>query len=232
MDGVTKSDPVAHLPIPAIGGGGCALGLIVLVGFFGWLAIDNLIAFASAPHLAPLPVIGVIASVIWPLIVAVALYAGISEIGGLRMFAIYFLGAFARWDFVEARRAEDNPDRTVIEFGYKLFGWRFYYLRLEREQLVALDMNAGQATSFAGKDMNDWSVVLRYRTPTRPERFFEGRRIDEVYIIGPAQARALTEERFRAVAAFLRVAGVELHPTEKEYELRTRGSGEPTLGSA
>jgi hypothetical protein len=229
MDDGTELDPAARLPIPATGGGCCALGLIALVGFFVWLAIDNLIAFSTRPVLAPLAVIGVIASVLWPLIVVVALYAGISAIGGLRMFAIHFLSAFARWDFVEVRRTGDNADRTVIGFGYKLFGLRFYYLRLEPAQILALDMSTGQATAFAGKDMNDWSVLLWYRDPTRPERFFEGRRIDEVYIVGPAQARAVTEERFRAVAAFLRAAGVELHPTEKEYELRAGGSGDAPL---
>ncbi len=67
----------------------------------------------------------------------------------------------------------------MIGFGYELFGRPFYYLRVEREWVVSVEMNTGQASHFAGRDMDDWQVALWYRAPNLSPRTVGTRTPDE-----------------------------------------------------
>jgi hypothetical protein len=211
MDTITH-EPVARMEIPASGGAGCFVAASVFVVLSVALALFNLVNFASTPTF------GIVAALLWLVLVTANLRFVIREAGGVRQFAINCLGTFASREFVEVR---PEGDRTVIGFGYALFHRRFYYLRLERERIVSVDMSSGQATAMAGKDMDDWHVVLWYRGPEgRRKKHIEGIRDEELHIVGPARANATTDAFFRSFVAFLRAAGVELHPTEKENEFR------------
>jgi hypothetical protein len=211
------------VPASLQGCGMVVVGLLVVlvVGGFAALAVDNLAHYQTTPLLALVP------SVLWLGIVALVLVVGLYEIlfeVGVRQCFVDCLGEFARDHFVEAER---DGERAVFRLGYTLFGICFDSFRVERAQIVAVSMGSGQASALAGRDMNDWSVLLRYRDPDIPARYFDGRRIDELYIIGPARARAVTEEWFGAFVAFLRAAGVELVPGERENEFRTPDPGPP-----
>jgi hypothetical protein len=209
------------MAVPAPGQGCGVVFALVFVGGCGGgfiaLAVDNLIHFKSTP------LYGLVPSVFWLGIVAFVIVVLLCTIG-VREMAVAFLGEFSPRHFVEAGR---DGDRTVIGFGFRLFGIRLYYLRLDREQVVSVDMRTGQASAFAGRDMNDWHVALWYRDFGKPARFFQGRRIDEVYLVGPAQARAVTEPWFREFVGFLRAAGVALVPGEQETEYRIPDPGPP-----
>src|SRR5262245_18804701 len=143
MSGPIEGNRVERLALaPTYGGGCCAIGLIAFVGGFVWLAVSNIIAYWNAPSFRPFALVGLVASVLWLLIVAFTLYAVLHEIG-LRPFAIEFLGMFSYRHFAEVRR---DADRIVLSFGYELFRRRFYYLRLDSDWLVSIDMSTGQAS--------------------------------------------------------------------------------------
>jgi hypothetical protein len=208
----TEQVSAVQMEVPASGGAGCVVVAIVFVGGFVALAVYHLANFSETPT------VGIVASVLWLALVFWCFLGGILAAGGFRAAVIDFLGTFASREFVEVR---PEGDQTVIGFGFDLFRHRFYYLRLERERIVSVDMGTGQATSFAGRDMDDWHVTLWYRDPTRPSRkHFEGLRDETLYIVGPSRAKATTAEFFASFVAFLRAAGVELHPTAKENEFR------------
>ena len=201
--------PLAELALPpdnSACGAGCAL---VFVGAFVALAIVNLTSGTGVP------LVGHVASVLWLALVALCVGLALWS-AGLRGTAVACLGPFSKRHFADARRAGDAP---LLGFGYELFGRRWYFLRLRPELRVSVTMNTGQATALAGRDMRDWSVVLRYRAARAVPN--EGHALDEVYVVGPARERARTAELSASVVAFLRAAGVELLPGTSETEFRT-----------
>lgn len=208
----TEQVPAAQMEVPASGGAGCVVAAFVFVGGFVALAMYHLANFSETPT------VGIVASVLWLALVAWCLLGGILAAGGPRGAVIDFLGTFASKEFAEVR---PEGDRTVVGFGFELFHHRFYYLRLEREQIVSIEMGTGQATSLAGRDMDDWHVTLWYSNPTRPSpKHIAGLRDDALYIVGPSRAKATTTEFFAQFVAFLRAAGVELQSTAQENEYR------------
>lgn len=219
MSSETNDDPTPQLDVPPSPGGCCgALGALAFVGGFVALAVGNLADYRHTP------LIGIVASVLWLALVTFVLVVGVWAAGGIIPSAVACLGLLSRRDFADVSR---DDKRVVIGFGYELFGRRFYYLRIDREQVTSVVMNTGQASAFAGRDMNDWSVVLWYRVPGRVPPFPHFRDDEEVYIVGPARARERTAELFQAFVAFLRAAGVVLHPTDRDTEFRVGAAPEP-----
>lgn len=219
MDPATPPDSPLQMAVPPERGGCCGAGCVLaFVGFFVWLAVDNLADYSRTPW------IGIVASVLWLALVVFVIVVGVWAAGGIGPTVIACLGLWSRRQFADVSRA---GERVVIGFGYELFGRRFYYLRLDREQIIKVVMNTGQASSLAGRDVGDWSVVLWYRFGGLAPRTPGYRGDEEVYIVGPARAREQTAELFGAFVAFLRSAGVELHPTERENEFHAGGAAEP-----
>jgi hypothetical protein len=215
----TEQSPLPRMTIPAPGGGcGVVFALLFVGGFVGVfvaLAVDNLINYRTTPLL------GLIPSALWLALVVFVAGGTLIWIGAWASL-VACLGEFALRHFAEVWR---DGERTVIGFGFTLFGIRFHYLRIEREQIVSVNMNTGQATAFAGRDMNDWSVLLWYSDPNRRLRrgHVEGIR-EEVYIVCTPGAKVKASELFAQFVVFLRAAGVELQPSEKENEFRRSDS--------
>jgi hypothetical protein len=213
----TEQDPVARMAVPSVGGGCGVVFVVLFVGSFVALAVDNLVHYSRVPWWTLIP------SVLWLGIVAFALFVILHQ-EGVRQSVVALLGAFSRHDFVEAAR---EGDRTVIGFGFTLFSLRFYYVRVPAERVASVCMGSGQGTALAGRDMDDWHVTIWYDDPDAPPKSYAILPANELHIIGPSRAKATTEEWFRAFIAFLRAAGVELHPTEKEHEFRTPNPDRP-----
>lgn len=213
MDAEREPPPLAKLRLPADNVACGAVCVVLFVGTFVALAVDNLAAYARVP------LVGIVASVVWIALVAFVLVVAVAT-AGVRASVVACLGPFSKRHFADARTAGDRP---LIGFGYELFGRRWYFLRVRPEQVVSVNAGTGQATALAGRDMRDWSVVLRFRAGERPPATFEGQPIDEVYLIGPARAKEQTAELLAAVVAFLREAGVDLRPTDRDTEFRAAG---------
>lgn len=218
MDGRTEQHPVARLAIPTESTACGVIFVVLFVGFFVWLAVLNLLAPST-------PLIGHVASILWLALVVFVLFVVISQVG-VRMSAIEVLGGFSRQHFVEIRR---EGGRTVIGFGYQLLGRPLYYLQIEREWVVSVNMNTGQATHFAGKDMNDWHVVLWYRDPGAPPKPGPFSLDRELYLVGRAGPKATIAEFFEVFVAFLHGASIDLRPTEKDTEVCVPATGAPSI---
>lgn len=226
MSAGAKPKQVARLELPAPTGSGCGVVLAIVfvggfVGGFVALAADNLI------HYQTTSLLGLVPSVLWLALVAFVVFMTLFEIGVWGSL-VACLGEFSRRHFVEAVR---DGERGVIGFGFELFGRTFYYLRIKYGQVSSVVMDTGQATDLAGHDMNDWSVVLWYHEPRRRLRF-GFRDGEEVYIVGPCGPKQRTAQFFAAFVEFLRAAGVELHPGEKENEFRAAAEVHPAPRSA
>jgi hypothetical protein len=226
MSAGSDREQVARLELPGLGGRGCGVVFAIVfvggfVGGFVALAVDNLIHYRTAPLL------GLVPSVLWLALVAFVVVMTLVEIGVWGSL-VACLGEFSRRHFAEAIR---DGGRNVIGFGFVLLGRKFYYLRIQRGQVVSVVMNTGQATAMAGRDMNDWSVVVWYREPRGTPRF-GFRAGEDVYIVGPAGAKQQTAQFFAGFVEFLRAAGVELHPGERENEFRAAAEAHPAPRSA
>jgi hypothetical protein len=217
MNAERKDGIVARMKVPSPHGYFGVVFIAVFLSFFTALSIYYLIDYSDTP------VYGLIAAVLWLGFVGVLFFATFHEIS-VRECVVATLGEFSLCHFVEVTR---EGERTVIGFGFQLFFRRWYYLRVDREHIVSVDMSSGQGTALAGRDMNDWHVALWYRDPNAPPRKpIAGIRFDEeVYIVGPSNAKTTTEEFFQPFVAFLQSAGVALQPSEKENEFRTSKFG-------
>jgi hypothetical protein len=228
MSAGSEPQQVARLELPAPGGGCGVVALACFLSFFTGLAVYHL---ATISHPLPIGAVGVVAAVLWLALMAVGFGSTLFVLGPWGSL-VACLGEFSRRHFVETAR---DGDRIRIGFGFELFGRTFCYLRIERGQVASVVMDTGQATALAGRDMNDWSVVLWYRHPRRHLRrrplpnFRDG---EEVYIVGPCGPKQQTAQSFAAFVEFLRAAGVELRPGEKEYEFRAAAEVPPAPGSA
>lgn len=198
--------PAPRLALPPDGIACAAVCAVLFVGAFVALAVYHLATWSEPPACAA------IAAVVWLGLVGVCLLGAMQSVG-LRGVPAACLGPFSARHFADART---ENGRTVIGFGFELFGRRLYHLRVTPEQLASVDMSSGQATAIAGRDMADWSVALWYRDSPASARD------PEVYLIGPARAKETTAELLAVVVAFLRTAGVELEPSAREGEFTRR----------
>ena len=133
------------------------LGLyLILFGFVG-LAIINLLD----PYSTPLR--GVIASGIFLLLVFAITFSACKSAGGIIQFLVNRLGEFACRQFVRIERHDEK--NTAVCFGYWIMKQRFYNLKIDIAQIESIGWHSGQGTAMAGRDMDDWRVVIFYDLP-------------------------------------------------------------------
>jgi hypothetical protein len=119
-----------------------------------------------------------------------------------------------------------------LHFGYELWGRRLHYLEISAGHVESVYWGPGQGTAMAGRDMNDWSVVMWYDDipgcrKVNPS-FKPGL---EIYIVGPTRHREATEILGLAFIEFLHAAGATLIETrEKDRLLYARGPGKTGQG--
>lgn len=167
--------------------------LISIVVFFVLLAVANLLLFNY------LPLITLILSLIWLVFVFFQVRRSCREDGGVKQFMIKLAGVFAPSQFAEI--VQNDRRRKALYFGYRLFGNRFYYLKIQSDGIKTIDWEMGQASSLAGRDMNDWQVVIWFDadlattlnwTPSDRPRF-------GLHIVGPSRENG----KLKNLATFL-----------------------------
>ena len=100
----------------------------------------------------------VVPSLIWILLVVFVVISNVRQ-SGLSSFAAGVLGAFSRKQVLIVSTAEEG---RVLEVGSKFLSWNVIEHRVPASDLVTIRCSAGQASDLAGRDVNDWSVVLWY----------------------------------------------------------------------
>ena len=154
-----------------------------------------------------------VVSAIWLLFIFYSIRQSCRDQGGVRQFFINCLGTFAMHQFVEITMQDSS--RKVLRFGYQLFAKRFYYLKdVQCDRIKTVNWSLGQATSLAGRDMNDWSVVLWFENDSEsplawepPNKALHGIS-HAVRIVGPSRKKYKTEELGNKFIKFLRDADV------------------------
>jgi hypothetical protein len=164
----------------------------------------------------PMDIVGKISTCIGLVCIAWIIYALIissteyntENKGGFRKSFIDFLGLYARKQFVEC----SPHDSGSIEFryGYKLFKHRFLYFALPLEKIESVEWSAGQATSMAGRDMNDWIVFIWFDhdDPEKSLKRQTSRKPDQdLYCIGPSVSKDIAAVFGQSLVDFLNRAG-------------------------
>ena len=163
--------------------------------------------------------VGILASSIWIALVTTILWSASKDAGGSRKLLINCLGSLFGHNFVEAT-SPDAPAKE-IRFGFNLFGRKIIRRSLPIERIESVYWSTGQATSMAGRDMNDWSICLwfdhRDLARSERERKIKYRKPDqEVYIVGPERRKKITEKFGLDFAEFLRESGAQLVRNDKD----------------
>ena len=204
--------------MPGSGGAVFHTVFYTVVVFFVAVAISNLVDYESVPLYA------VISSVLWLLIVAFHIKEGISDEGGLRLFIIYRLANLSAHQFVEI--IPRHGDDLMVRFGFTLLGRDFNHLQIRRAKLASVAWSWGQATSLAGRDMNDWQVIVGYDCKLSTRWTLGPSESDDpeqaVHIVGPEGPKHEAAALGGSLVDFFRSAGIELHPTKDECGFTTR----------
>jgi hypothetical protein len=198
-------NPHAELPIPHPAGAVWVTVGYLLVLLFVVIATGNLF---YARHI---PLSATIASLLWLSLVGFVTLLNLRD-EGVEQYVVNRLGTYSRRHYVRATPSIGKA--KSISIGYQLFGRDFSYLNVDADAISSVDWNSGQATSMAGRDMNDWHVALWHRHPQGPQRtpFFPGARDDEIFIFGRIGPRPMAEAFGKQLVEFLITAGVELTP--------------------
>lgn len=127
------------------------------------------------------------------------------------------IGGFSRRQFVDVATREGEC--SLVRFGYTVLGFHLFYLQTSADSIRSVYWHSGQATSLAGKDMNDWSVMVLYRRqkPKMDERGAKWKRMG-IHVVGPSGARDRMQDLGRSFVAFLQLQGVPLVPTDDPDE--------------
>jgi hypothetical protein len=153
----------------------------------------------------------IVASVLWLVLLVLAISSNMRVAGGVRRFSVELLGRYARHHFVRAAPATGHANN--ISIGFSICGHDQIYLRVNTDAISSICWSSGQATAMSGRDMNDWHVAMWYHHPDGPQRKpFPGVRDEEVYIIGPSGPGKLVETFGQHLVEFLSAIGVKLAP--------------------
>ena len=126
---------------------------------FVFLAIFHLVRFRWASWIT------IAASLAWLLIIVASIRAAISDDGGFRQWLFFRINDVSRRHFVEVSSTEHETPR--VRFGCMWFNCSIYILEIPIKAVSSVDWRTGQASSLAGRDMNDWHVTIWYRHPGR-----------------------------------------------------------------
>ena len=207
-----KRPVIARMDIPPPGGATFLLAFLALVIFLVGGASLSLINYEFYPLYVS------ILSFLVLLAFAVSLPLTIYDQGGLRRFVWNGLAMFSFHHFVEVRERDDG---LTVRFGFTLLMCRFNLFQIPSTAIVSVEWTPGQATSMTGRDMNDWSVYFWFY----PKRFRRWSMVEvlekELHIVGSERAKPEIVAFGHSFIAFLRSAGIELHPTTNECEFTT-----------
>lgn len=199
--------------------------LLATVGYATALLIMA-VAVGNLCYANCIPATALVASLIW--LGGFGFYLSMDLAAGCRPFLINRLGRYSRDHFLRAERVSGEGRR--ISIGYRLCKQEWFTLQVDASAISSLNWSAGQATSLAGRDMDDWHVALWYHHPDRPRGQFPGDRPEAFVLMGPPGPKDVVDDFGQQLVAFLTRAGVNFTPGKDSCEFNTparRKSADP-----
>lgn len=201
---------ISELPVPKTKRAviGAMVGIVILTTFIILsviLAIYNLCNWTA-----------IIPSTIWLLLVGF-MAGGFIKTEGCKKITTDILGAFSWNEFIRTVRCE-NGNRE-LQYGFQIFGRRFSYFTVAVEKIETVNWNTGQASSMAGRDMNDWHVVVWYDhdDPVKSQKKHMLKKPNQdLYIIGMSGAKAETAALGLSILDLLRKIGATFTQGEND----------------
>lgn len=161
------------------------------------------LAIAILLFVRPLPLIALLASLVWITIIVGPLVSGCRKVGAAQHLG-NVLGNFVRNRFVMVTSA--NSDERILCFGYRYGSKRHYFLKVRSRGIKSVDWGPGQG-NIPGED-NDWHVTLWFDAASIE---FNGEGTDlGIYIVGPSGQKATREAFGSGFIEFLRANQVSL----------------------
>jgi hypothetical protein len=216
----------ARFEIPAPGGWRGVIGWHVAFVLFVSLAIYHLL------HYGDMPTYSVVAAVVFLGCSVLVLWGQLTYEGGMRTVCVNRMGHFSGDHFAEVVSDSDEPGDT-LRIGFQLGQRTFHYLSIPCCSISSIEWATGQGSSFAGRDMGDWHVVIWYHDLSGTKRIDPDLRSEDLYILGPFGPRAEIEEFGNRFVEFLQASGVAIHPTEDTTEFTSTGKQKrlPRMGA-
>lgn len=169
-----------------------------IVVFFTVLGVYNLLNQTA-----------LIPTCIWLALVFFITRDSIANRGGIRKSLVDWLGSVAGRQFVEIPAQDDRPREMC--FGFQLFGRRFIQRRIELAKVESVEWTPGQATSMAGRDMDDWLVGLWFDHVDPAGKIEGSRKPDQdLHTVGRSGKKKDTEEFGISFVDFLNKHGTSL----------------------
>lgn len=172
---------------------------ILLLAFFVTMAILNLLRFKE---LALFPVLGSLGFLV---LLGIILF-GLQCEYGLGASLRNIMSLYARHQLIWIDR---NGEETLLCTGFRFLGKRISLFRVELRGVKSVSWSAGQASSIASKDFDDWQVFIHFERAaarSRLPRQFAHDKLDLVGI-GPICASAVAATMGKSLIEFLRAAG-------------------------
>ena len=204
--------PSSELIVPktrrvVIGG---SIGMIIMLAF---ICLSCLLAVYDLFTLTAL-----VPSTIWLLLVAFVL-RGFVSVAGWKKVATDALGTLSGKEFARTTRTRDG--QAIFQYGFRMFGRWFSYSTVMVKKIESIAWNTGQASHRAGKDVNDWHVVVWYDhddvAKSQKALSYHSKKPDQdLFIIGMSGAREETAALGHSVLDLLRKAGAVFTPGEND----------------
>ena len=200
--------PISELPVLKVKR--AVIGAIMLTAFilfFVILAIYNLCSWTA-----------IIPSTIWLLLVGLTL-GGFIKTEGSKKFATDILGAFSWKEFIRTIRSGNG--KTDFQYGFRVFGRWFAYFTVAVEKIETVKWNTGQASHLAGRELDDWSVVVWYDhddlAKSQKALSYKSKKPDQdLFIIGMSGAKVETAALGHSVLNLLRESGASFAQGEND----------------
>jgi hypothetical protein len=189
------------------------LRILAAVGW-GIVAVFLVLAAVNIVFWRSISPISLGASILWLMLAPFMVRVWIRQAGSARQFLVDAAGVLSTRQFVAAVQ---QPDVLAVCFGFELFGRRYRYIEIPADTIEYVDWSAGQASGMAGRDMNDWQVIL-WHHPKMPSLPYPRKGKVAPYFFGTPRSREKTEALGREFLAFLKSVGIGLRPTKKGKE--------------
>jgi hypothetical protein len=170
-----------------------------------WVITVGAIAFSILAVFDLLSQDAFIAPILWLGFVILLIWSSIKYGGGIRSYAINYLGSLVGKPFAEIALPADQAKE--VWFGFQFFGHRFVERKVPLEKVESVEWSPGQAKG-------EWIIGLWFKhdDPTKTRSFKPGQ---DVCIVGPGQKKEETEALGISFVNFLRSAGVPMVRDEK-----------------